>query len=78
MQEDQTVEEPSDDDTEYYRQEVGEEPDEGWCQILIFGGSDWIVIWIQLIKTALNMVQLSPLPINSVMHPVEKGHSFCQ
>ncbi|XP_060095915.1 suppressor of SWI4 1 homolog [Heteronotia binoei] len=28
MQEDQNVDEPSDDDTEYYRQEVGEEPDE--------------------------------------------------
>ncbi|XP_015276351.1 PREDICTED: suppressor of SWI4 1 homolog [Gekko japonicus] len=28
MQEDQNADEPSDDDTEYYRQEVGEEPDE--------------------------------------------------
>ncbi|XP_053157938.1 suppressor of SWI4 1 homolog [Hemicordylus capensis] len=28
MQEDQKADEPSDDDTEYYRQEVGEEPDE--------------------------------------------------
>ncbi|CAI5795891.1 Brix domain-containing protein [Podarcis lilfordi] len=31
MQEDQKVDEPSDDDMEYYRQEVGEEPDEALC-----------------------------------------------
>lgn len=31
MQEQQNVDEPSDDDVEYYRQEVGEEPDEGQC-----------------------------------------------
>lgn len=31
MQGQQNVEEPSDDDMEYYRQEVGEEPDEGQC-----------------------------------------------
>lgn len=31
MQEDQNADGPSDDDTDYYRQAVGEEPDEGQC-----------------------------------------------
>lgn len=33
MQEGQTADEPSDDDTEYYRQAVGKEPEEGWYLI---------------------------------------------
>lgn len=36
MEEGQNADEPSDDDAEYYRQEVGEEPEEGWCLIESF------------------------------------------
>lgn len=56
MQEDQNADAPSDDDTEYYRQEVGEEPDEGGCQILIFDGREGTFDWIQLIQTMLSTV----------------------